>query len=109
MTLAGIYISYQNLVYVKENIDSFKMQNEVHVYNTRSKFDLVTPHMRLSKSHKSHSYQQYLLFNKLPLAIRLLPNNKFKMCVAKWLKSNVFYTVEEYLGFDFEANTSTVQ
>uniref|UniRef100_A0A1B6GGI1 Reverse transcriptase domain-containing protein n=1 Tax=Cuerna arida TaxID=1464854 RepID=A0A1B6GGI1_9HEMI len=99
MTLANMYI-YNNLIFVKENINGFNNHSLVHDYQTRNKQDLVTPSFRLSKTMKSYQYQQFKLFNKLPLTTRLLPNNKFNQFISKWLKGNVFYSVEEYMTCD---------
>lgn len=59
MTLPSMYV-YCNLMYVRENIDNFSKHYQSHDYNTRNKHNLVTPSIRLHKSYKSHSYQQYL-------------------------------------------------
>lgn len=95
-TLASMYI-YVNLIYMKENEDNFMKQQENHDHNTRNKFDLIKPSIRLHKTYKSHKYQQVILFNKLPLTFRSLPSSKFKRIVKELLRRNAFYTIEEYL------------
>lgn len=96
MTVPSLYI-FSNLIYVKENILQFGNASSYHNYNTRRNQDLVTPYSRLSKFQRSHKYQQYKLFNKLPTQIRSLPNPQFRNAIVKILKNSAFYTVKEYM------------
>lgn len=96
MTVPSLYI-LSNLIYVRENIVNFSSISSYHNYNTRNNQNLVAPYSRLSKFQRSHKYQQYKLFNKLPTHIRTLPNRSFKNKIVKFLKSNAFYRVTEYM------------
>ena len=100
LTLPSMYI-LSNLVYVRENIANFDKQSNSHSHDTRCRDNLTTPHIRLTKTFKSHYFQQIKLFNKLPQNVRTLSQSSFKKTVSKWLKQRVFYSIEEYINFDF--------
>ena len=95
MTLPSIYI-YKNLLYVHENFHEFKTRLTVHEHNTRGKFNLDTPHVRLAKSVNSNKFQQLKLYNNLPMNTRNLEIQKFKNTLKIWLKGKAFYSVSEY-------------
>lgn len=97
LTLPSIYI-LSNLLFVKNNIGKFKSLRDTHHHDTRHKDELLTPQLRLNKTINSHCYQQIKMFNKLPQAIRLLPQPSFKIRLCKWLKSKAFYSVPEFFN-----------
>lgn len=100
ITVPSLYI-LSNLIHVQQNLCNFKVQNEGHDHLTRGRNNLVTPHVRLAKTLKSHVYQQLKLYNKLPLAVRTMPVNSFKKTVSEWIKNQAFYTVDEYMDYQF--------
>lgn len=100
MTVPSMYI-LSNLLHVKQNVNSFSTQSTNHNYLTRQRNNLVTPHVRLSKSINSHVYQQLKIFNKLPLYVRNLPYKDFKSFITKCIRKHNFYTVDEYFDGEF--------
>lgn len=59
----------------------------------RQNSDLVALSIRLIKTYKSYYYQQYKLFNKLPVDTRILPEKTFQTCYCKMVKTKgvLFY------------------
>jgi hypothetical protein len=100
MTLPSLYI-YTNIIYVIENKESFTPKSSVHEYNTRNKHDLDKPYVRLAKTQNSYQYIQYKLFNKLPVELRNLSVDKLRKRISSFLKEQGFYSIEEYLSFNF--------
>jgi hypothetical protein len=98
MTLPNIFI-YQNLVFVKENLNKFVPCNAIHGYITRHSEDLHIPQARLTKFIKSYKFLQIKLFNKLPITFRKQENiNMYKSKLSNWLVNRSFYSIEEFLN-----------
>jgi len=96
MTVPCIFI-FQNLIYVRENISQFIFLNEIHNHQTRYANNLVLPTIRLEKYAQSHKYLQIKFFNKLPVTWRQLEIGAFRKIVCKYLTSNAFYSIDEFL------------
>jgi hypothetical protein len=60
------------LSFVVENLDRFKRNTDVHNLNTRRKYDLRMPNMKLTKYQKGVYYTGIKLFNNLPPTIKSL-------------------------------------
>jgi len=99
LTLPCLYI-YSCLVNVKEKLQYYTLRQDVHNYNTRNKHLLNLLSIRLQKSSSSHISMQIQLFNKLPVKAWTVQISKFKLAISKWLKTEAFYSVEEYLNCD---------
>lgn len=95
LTVPCIFI-FSNLVYVKENINTFQLRSSVHGHNTRFSGNIDTPYVRLSKYTSSHKYLQISMYNKLPLCVKDLEINCFKNHLSKLLTEKAFYSVEEF-------------
>lgn len=102
MTLPNIYV-YCCLVNVKETINDLKIRQDFHNYNTRKKYLLNLLQVRLEKTKSSHIYKEIELFNKLPENAWLVPLQKFKLVLDRWLKENVFYSISDFLTSDIES------
>jgi hypothetical protein len=95
MTLCCIFI-FQNIIFVKENVNKFFTRDTVHSYYTRGSTDLNAPAVRLSKFVKSHKYLQIKFYNKIPENFRGLDIKAFKRRLSRWLMSKAFYSIEEF-------------
>jgi len=99
MTVVSMYI-FSALVNVKENFEIYQLREDVHSYNTRNRYMLEIPQVRLQKTQGSHHYMNITLFNKLPKECWYLEIKKFKLVFKNWLKENPFYKVDEYMTCD---------
>lgn len=100
MSLPSMYI-YQCLLYVKRNFYSFKLNSDVHNYNTRKNQNIKQELYIYSKTANSFKNTSVKLFNKLPLSIRSLTYNEFKSVIKAILIKNCFYDLNEFIGFEF--------
>ncbi|GBP05984.1 hypothetical protein EVAR_3246_1 [Eumeta japonica] len=97
LTLASQYI-YENLVYVKRNIESFQKRSDIHNMNTRHKNDLAAHKTRLNQVNKLFNGLCVRFYNKIPAEIQNLSFAKFKRFVKRKLYGEGYYTVLEYLN-----------
>ena len=88
--------------FVVKNIDKFKSNSEIHSINTRNRFDLFLPAVKLSKYQKGAYYSGIQIFNHLPQSIKCLSGNvkKFKTALKEFLLLGSFYTLNEYFDWN---------
>lgn len=96
LTVASQYI-YENLMYVKKNINVFMKNSDIHKVNTRNKNNLILPKTRLQKINNSFMCQSIRFYNKIPSHIKELSLNKFKLFIKQQLCRKGFYNVKDYL------------
>ena len=96
MTLYCIFI-FQNILFVKENINKYFPRDTVHSYCTRCSTNLNAPSARLSKFINSHKYLQIKFYNKIPEHFRSIEIKTFKRRLSRWLISQAFYSIHEFL------------
>jgi hypothetical protein len=87
------------LNFVVNNHETFQTNLEIHNINTRNKHHLHRPNANLSCFQKSAHYAGIRIFNRLPLCLSVLTNDKakFKKAVQKYLNTHSFYSVDEFL------------
>ena len=95
LTVASQYI-YDNILYVRKNLDLFQKKSDVHNYNTRNKNKLVVPMLRLHKVGNSFVGNWIKMFNKIPQDLVDMPLNKFKIEVKNCLMKKGYYKLNEY-------------
>ena len=100
LTLPSHYI-FVNLLFVKQNEESFVPHAGIHGHDTRNKMNLVAPCWRLKRCQSGPGYWSIKFFNKLPQDIRGLPFKQFRDRVRALLMDNAFYSHAEYLSFKF--------
>ena len=98
MTLPSIYI-YEILKFVKLNLSKFKLNENVHNWNTRKKNDIRTNLRTLKVTQRDVMHMGALMYNKLPKDIVNLTFNSFKAKIKKLLISCEFYQIEDYLKY----------
>ncbi|KAK9884566.1 hypothetical protein WA026_007409 [Henosepilachna vigintioctopunctata] len=99
LTFPCIYI-LNCILYIKDNINSFKTHSAVHSYPTRNNDLLALPKHKTAKFQRGHIYQGIKLFNHLPMTLRHLNLISLKKCLKKLLLSKGYYGVEEFMMDD---------
>lgn len=105
LTLPCIYI-LTCLKYVYLNQNKFVRIYEKHQHDTRQKENLETAYHRLKVTQLYADYWGPKLYNKLPSDIKTLNFRKFVFEVKEILIKNCFYSIEEYLSYDFNNTES---
>nr|CAH7749411.1 unnamed protein product [Callosobruchus chinensis] len=93
-TLFGLIV-FQNLIYIKNNIDKHVQLSSVHGYETRGKNKLIQPRTRVNKS----KVLGIELYNALPDEISNLPMSAFKRKIKHVLKDIAPYRIEEFTSY----------
>lgn len=96
MTVPCQYL-YENLMYVRKNINLFKKNSDNHDVNTRNKDKLAVPTIRLTKVSKSFKGQCVRFYNKVPSDVQSLSISKFKNLIKRKLCEKAYYKISEYL------------
>lgn len=100
LTIPCIYI-FELLKFVRTNISSFTLLNEHHEYNTRTGLNLQYDKHNLQLYRCNPYYMGAVLFNHVPFSLKTLTATKFANSVKSILSKNAFYSVEDYLRFEF--------
>ena len=100
LSLQSQYI-FSLLMFIVKNKDFFKMNSDVHSFNTRSNHDLHIPVANLTVFQKVVWYSGIKIYNHLPPALRQISYDilKFKVALKRFLLTNSFYTLEEYYSW----------
>lgn len=99
MTVPSRYV-YECLIYAYKNYDSFdKTKNYNCSVRTQNNFRMQF--LRLSRSRIATNYYCLKFFNKVPDTIKLKPFPNFKNEIKQILTSNAFYSINEFLSFNF--------
>lgn len=91
----------ENLLHVKDNLYMYTRHDHIHEYDTRNKSKLVPNYTRLKRCQNGPGHMAIRLYNKLPDNIKNLPRNNFKKNIYGLLTQHAFYSVNEFLQFDF--------
>lgn len=91
-------VIYCNLTYIREHLSEFNKNGETHVYNTRNRNQLQTPHQRLEFTKKNNF--GIGLYNSLPDKLKHLPISQFKSKLKRHLLSSAYYNI---LDFKYES------
>jgi hypothetical protein len=83
----------------------------VYNINTRHGIDLHFPQSNLTLFQKGAYYSRIKIFNHLPLFIKSLSHDfkQFKSALMKFLISNSFYSVEEFLNYKQTKDLGSLQ
>lgn len=100
MTFPALYI-YHCLMYVKSNSECFKNHADLHSHLTRNRDNIILPTHRLHITHKSFIYVALKLYNCMPIEIRNLTSNKFKIKVKHILMKISPYNLDEFYNASF--------
>ena len=101
LTVVNLYI-LDRCTYIFKNPQLYKRNHDIHKYNTRNKNDI-----NISAKSSKNTYHDIQLFNHLPLFIKNSPTEKlFKSKLKAILQLNPFYSIREYLDYQFDMVTS---
>ena len=97
MTVPSMFI-YKSLMYIKENLQRFTRQVDIHAYQTRQDNNLRIPFHRLTTTQRSVVYQGIKFYNKIGNAIKTQTTSKFGNTLKHYLLNKAFYSVDEFLN-----------
>ena len=100
LPLQSQYI-FSLLMFVVKNKDHFKMNLDIHSFNTRFNYDLHAPIANWAVFQKGVWYSGIKVYNHLPLTLKQQSHDipKFKAALKRFLFANFFYTLEEYYSW----------
>jgi hypothetical protein len=86
------------LLFVAENIDYFRLNSEIHGFNTRNKSNLPLPPTKLTIFQRGPYCCGIKAFNNLPTYIKNLLQTKkqFKWALKEFLHSHSFYSLNDF-------------
>uniref|UniRef100_A0A1Y1LXB7 Reverse transcriptase domain-containing protein n=2 Tax=Photinus pyralis TaxID=7054 RepID=A0A1Y1LXB7_PHOPY len=70
LTLPSMYV-LECILFAKTNYAKYKIQSELHSYNTRNKNNIRVDYCRLSKTQNNHDYLSQKIFNLLPENVQM--------------------------------------
>jgi hypothetical protein len=87
------------LPFVAENIDYFRLNLDIHGFNTKNKSNLHLSPSKLTVSQRGPYYFGIKAFNNLPTYVKNLLQTKkqFKQALKEYLYANSFYSLNEFL------------
>lgn len=97
LTLTSAYV-YQNLIYTKKYMQENHFHSDTHTHNTRNKHNIEMVGHRLAKTSKSFVCNSARFFNKLPMELRNMDYEQFKLKVKTMLIKKSYYTIKEALN-----------
>lgn len=101
LTLPCLYI-LTCLKHIKKNLNRYSSHSDIHSYNTRHREDLTFDYKRTGRARDGCNYYAVKFFNVLPPGVKDLSEKCFNEKVKYLLKLNAFYSIEEYLLYDFK-------
>jgi hypothetical protein len=99
LPIPSLYI-YSLMLFLVDNLHYFQTNSTVHDINRRYKNQLHIPSVRLFAIQRGTAYSAIKIFNKLPPGISRLKKDKlvFKSVLRKYLLTQVFYSIEEFVS-----------
>jgi hypothetical protein len=91
------------LLFVAENIDYFRLNSEIHGFNTKNKCNLHLPPTKLTIFQRGPYYSGIKAFNNLPTYIKNLLQTKkkqFKWALKEFLHSHSFYSLNDFYNYN---------
>ena len=76
-------------------------RQEIHGYPTRYSHKREIPRNRLSRTQETTKPLSIKLYNKLPKHVTDLDLKQFKTKIRELLLNNAFYTIEEFIEYNF--------
>ncbi|KAJ8733610.1 hypothetical protein PYW07_014161 [Mythimna separata] len=95
LTVVSQFI-YENLIFVKSNINEHPKYRDIHGYNTRNAEKHVVMWSRLQNIRSSYRCKRAVYFNKLPSSILGLDLDEFKCKVKEQLCKKFYCSISSY-------------
>lgn len=102
LTFPSLYI-LEVLTLAHVNRGRFDINGSYHDYHTRGRHFIRNDRRRLTKTQMGSSYIGKKLLNKIPLIVQDLAPTRFKLRIKSILLQLAFYSVDEFLDYDFAA------
>lgn len=100
LTIVSVFI-LECLKFVHSNKNGFTQVSDCHSYNTRHRDEFRSNFHRAKSTQIAVNYWCIKLYNKLPQSMKSLPRSALQRNVKNLLLENVFYSVDEFLRFEF--------
>ena len=90
------------LLFVAENIDHFRLNSEIHGFNTESKSNLHLPPSKLTVYQRGPYYSGIKTFNNLPTYVKniLQTRKPFKRALKEFLYLHSFHSLNEFYNYN---------
>jgi len=90
------------LLFVAENTEYFRLNSEIHGFNTKNKCNLHLPPTKLTIFQKGPYYSGIKAFHNLPTYIKNLLQTKkqFKEALKEFLYFHSFYSLNDYYTYN---------
>jgi hypothetical protein len=94
------------LLIVADNGDYFRLNSEIHSFNTKNKLNLHPPLSQLTVFQRGPYYSGIKAFNNLPSYMKNLLQTKkqFKQALKEFLHSHSFYSLNEFYNYSRTEN-----
>jgi hypothetical protein len=89
------------LLFVADNGDYFRLNSEIHSFNTKNKSNLHPPPSKLAVLQRGPYYSGIRAFNNLPSYVKNLLQTKkqFKQALKEFLHFHSFYGLNEFYNY----------
>jgi len=90
------------LRFVADNGDYFRLNSEIHCFNTKNKLNLHPPLSKLAVVQRGPYYSGIKAFNNLPSYVKNLLQTKkhFKQALKEFLQFPPFYSLNEFYNYN---------
>jgi hypothetical protein len=90
------------LLFVAEIIDYFRLNSEIHGFNTKNKSNLHLPPSKLTVFQRGPYYSGIKASSNLPTHVKniLQTKKQFKRALKQYLHCNTFYSLNEFYNYN---------
>jgi hypothetical protein len=91
-------------MFVVKNRDLFKLNSDIHGFNTKYDSDFHLPSAKLNLCQKGVFYSGIKTYIHLPKTIKKLSHDvkQFRLALKRFIISNSFYSLEEYFDINWK-------
>lgn len=97
LTVPSIYILESSLL-IKKHPEHYTPVSEIHMYNTRNKQNMIRPCTNKGYIENNVYNMSVKIYNSVPNEIKMLPYQKFKNSLKKFLIQNAYYDVKNFIN-----------